>query len=190
MEDKLTLVNVKKLNANPKKEINYFDDEEYKFLSNMYPCKVVLNGIEYQTAEACFHSFKFKEIKYKKMFSNLKIKPNANWKELGKKAKRLGQKNGITKQYNLPFDKKAWDNGKAQKAMLKTIRAKFKNKELAKKLLNTGNAILIEGTFWNDRTWGVGLRRIKDKDDNIIGYKGSGKNQLGKILMKVRNELK
>ena len=74
--------------------------------------------------------------------------------------------------------------------MLKAVRAKFKDPVLASKLLKTGDAILIEGTFWNDRTWGVALRKIKDKDGNIIGYKGSGKNQLGKILMKVRNELK
>lgn len=190
METELTTVCVEKLNANPSKEINYFDDEEYRFLSNMYPCKVVLDGIEYQTSEAGFHAGKFKEKKYKMMLTNLKTKPDANWKDLGKKAKRLGQKNGISKQYNIPFDADAWDNGEGQKAMLKAVRAKFKDPVLASKLLKTGDAILIEGTFWNDRTWGVGLRRIKDKDGNIIGYKGSGKNQLGKILMKVRNELK
>lgn len=190
MENELTLVSVEKLNANPKEEINFFDDEEYRFLSNMYPCKVILDGIEYQTSEAAFHAGKFKEKKYKEMLTNLNTKPDANWKDLGKKAKRLGQKNGITKQYNLPFDSDAWNNGEGQKAMLKAVRAKFKDPNLANKLLKTGDAILIEGTFWNDRTWGVGLRRIKDKDDNIIGYKGSGKNQLGKILMKVRDELK
>lgn len=190
MENELTLVSVEKLNANPKEEINFFDDEEYRFLSNMYPCKVILDGIEYQTSEAAFHAGKFKEKKYKEMLTNLNTKPDANWKALGKQAKRLGQKNGITKQYNLPFDSDAWNNGEGQKAMLKAVRAKFKDPNLANKLLKTGDAILIEGTFWNDRTWGVGLRRIKDKDDNIIGYKGSGKNQLGKILMKVRDELK
>lgn len=190
MEKELTSVNVEKLNANPKKEINFFDDEEYRFLSNMYPCKVVLDDIEYQTSEAAFHAGKFKEKKYKLMLTNLKTKPDANWKSLGKKAKQLGQKNGITKQYNLLFDSDAWNNGEGQKAMLQAVRAKFKNPDLAKKLLKTGDAILIEGTFWNDRIWGVGLRRIKDEDGNIIGYKGSGKNQLGEILMKVRDELK
>ena len=190
METELISVSVEKLNANPSEEINFFDDEEYRFLSNMYPCKVVLDDIEYQTAEAGFHAGKFKEKKYKKMFANLKTKDDANWKDLGKKAKRLGQKNGITKQYNLSFNTDAWDNGEGQKAMLKAVRAKFKDPDLASKLLKTGNAILIEGTFWNDRTWGVGLRRIKDKDGNIIAYKGSGRNQLGKLLMKVRDELK
>lgn len=182
-------VNVEKLNANPKKEINFFDDE-YRFLSNMYPCKVVVDGIEYQTSEAVFHAGKFKEKKYKKMLTNLKTKPENGWKDLGKKAKKLGQKSGITKQHNLPFDSEAWDNGEGQKTMLKAVRAKFKDPELAKKLLKTGNATLIEGTFWNDGTWGVALRKIKDKDGNIIGYKGSGKNQLGKTLMKVRDELR
>ena len=190
METELITLNVDKLNANPSKEINYFDDEEYRFLSNMYPCKVVIDGIVFQTSEAGFHAGKFKEKKYKKMFTNLKTKPDANWKALGKQAKKLGQKHGITEKYNLSFDKDAWDNGEGQKAMLKAVRAKFKDTELAKKLLKTGDAILIEGTFWNDCTWGVGLRRKKDKDGNVIGYKGHGKNQLGIILMKVRDELR
>ena len=190
MRIELTSVNVEKLNVNPKEEINFFDDEEYRFLSNMYPCKVIVDGIEYQTSEAAFHAGKFKEKKYKMMFTNLKTKPDGNWKELGNKAKQLGQRNGITKQYNLSFDSNAWDNGEGQRAMLKAVRAKFKNTELASKLLKTGDAILIEGTFWNDRIWGVSLKRIKDKDGNIIGYKGSGKNELGVILMKVREELK
>lgn len=62
--------------------------------------------------------------------------------------------------------------------MLEAVRAKFAIPELAEKLLATGDAELIEGNWWGDRFWGV-----FDKD-------GVGRNHLGKILMKVREELK
>lgn len=47
---------------------------------------------------------------------------------------------------------------------------------LADLLLATGDQELIEGNAWGDRFWGV--------------YRGQGENQLGKILMEVRNGLK
>ena len=57
------------------------------------------------------------------------------------------------------------------------VRAKFApGTELAEKLLATGDAELVEGNAWNDTFWGV--------------CRGRGRNELGKILMKVRNELK
>ena len=56
-------------------------------------------------------------------------------------------------------------------------RAKFtQNEELKKKLIDTGDATLIEGNTWNDTFWGV--------------CNGVGENNLGKILMKIREELK
>ena len=59
------------------------------------------------------------------------------------------------------------------------VRAKFiQNPKLREQLLSTGSADLIEGNTWNDRYWGVDVRS------------GAGKNHLGKILMKVRSELR
>lgn len=56
------------------------------------------------------------------------------------------------------------------------VRAKFtQNTHLRKKLLATGNAELIEGNHWGDTYWGVCF--------------GKGRNELGKILMKIRAEL-
>lgn len=60
--------------------------------------------------------------------------------------------------------------------MEEIVRAKFtQNIHLAIKLANTGDQELIEGNTWNDFWWGV--------------CRGKGENHLGKILMKVRNEL-
>lgn len=59
--------------------------------------------------------------------------------------------------------------------MLKGLRAKFtQNKQLHKKLLDTGNKILHEHTG-RDKYWGDG------------GKKKNGKDRLGFLLMKVRD---
>ena len=55
--------------------------------------------------------------------------------------------------------------------------AKFtQNEELKEKLLATENEELVEGNTWHDTYWGVCNRR--------------GKNKLGKILMRIREELR
>ena len=68
-----------------------------------------------------------------------------------------------------------WESIKL-KVMEDCIRSKFKNPKLSKKLLETGDSILEEGNTWKDTFWGV--------------YNGQGENHLGKILMKIREEIK
>lgn len=66
---------------------------------------------------------------------------------------------------------------KRQLYMCVLVSAKFKDiQHLKEKLLATGNAELIEGNHWGDRYWGV--------------CHGKGENNLGKILMLVREELR
>lgn len=60
--------------------------------------------------------------------------------------------------------------------MYECLRAKFEIPDLRTKLLSTGNAHLIEGNWWGDTYWGV--------------CNGVGSNNLGKLLMKIREELK
>ena len=61
--------------------------------------------------------------------------------------------------------------------MYQVCFAKFtQNEDLKKKLLATGDEHLEEGNTWGDRIWGT--------------VNGKGQNHLGKILMKVRDELK
>ena len=61
--------------------------------------------------------------------------------------------------------------------MLDVVRAKFnQHPDLAQKLLATGDEELVEGNDWGDTYWGV--------------CNGRGKNMLGKILMRVRAELR
>ena len=68
-----------------------------------------------------------------------------------------------------------WEEVKV-KAMLSVVRAKFSDPELRDMLLATGDAVLIEGNNWGDTYWGQ--------------VNGKGRNMLGKILMKVRKELR
>lgn len=69
-----------------------------------------------------------------------------------------------------------WEKSKVH-IMYKIVRNKFyANTDLAERLVATGDSFLIEGNTWNDRFWGV--------------CKGTGQNNLGLILMIVRDELK
>ncbi len=68
-----------------------------------------------------------------------------------------------------------WEETKLN-VMLHLLRGKFDNPEMKKKLLSTGDAELIEGNTWGDRFWGV--------------CNGEGENNLGKLLMRVRDELR
>ena len=61
--------------------------------------------------------------------------------------------------------------------MYEIVLAKFtQNPDLKKKLLATGDEHLEEGNTWGDTIWGT--------------VDGVGENRLGKILMRVRDELK
>jgi ribA/ribD-fused uncharacterized protein len=72
--------------------------------------------------------------------------------------------------------RKDWEDVKIQE-MENILRAKFTQiPALGERLVKTGNAILIEGNTWRDTFWGV--------------YEGKGENNLGKLLMKIREELR
>jgi ribA/ribD-fused uncharacterized protein len=71
--------------------------------------------------------------------------------------------------------RKDWETVKLE-VMEKCLRLKFEHEQLKQQLLDTGDAELIEGNTWNDTFWGV--------------CGGVGLNHLGKLLMKIREELK
>lgn len=80
-------------------------------------------------------------------------------------AKRLGRKATLRPD---------WDDIKDD-VMLILLWRKFCHEPLRTRLLETGDQELIEGNTWGDTYWGV--------------CNGKGKNMLGKLLMKVRDEL-
>ena len=82
------------------------------------------------------------------------------------KAKRMGQATLVRED---------WDLIKVDVMRLIT-RLKYNIPELGMLLLATGDQELIEGNTWGDRFWGV--------------CDGEGQNNLGKILMEVRDSLR
>lgn len=81
-------------------------------------------------------------------------------------AKRMGQKTLVRED---------WDLIKVDVMRLIT-RLKYNIPELQMLLLSTGTKELIEGNTWGDTFWGV--------------CEGQGQNNLGKILMEVRDSLR
>ena len=82
-------------------------------------------------------------------------------------AKRLGRKVRLRSDWETVKDKVMYD----------VCHAKFsQNAELRKQLLKTGDVELIEGNAWGDRVWGV--------------CGGVGENRLGRILMRIRDEMR
>lgn len=74
--------------------------------------------------------------------------------------------------------RKDWEEIK-DNVMYEIVKRKFIiNKELQQKLLETKEEELVEGNWWHDTYWGVDSKT------------GIGQNKLGKILMKVREEVK
>lgn len=129
---------------------------KYAFLSNFYECPVTLDGITYQNSEAAFQAQKVIDPNQRKQFANL---------EPGK-AKRLGRKVELRSNWDWYRDY----------AMKEVLEAKFtQNKDLLEKLLDTGDATLIEGNWWNDTYWGI--------------CNGKGSNKLGRFLMELRSTL-
>ncbi len=88
-------------------------------------------------------------------------------------ALRPGQAKRKGKQLRIRPD---WENVKIP-IMTTIVRDKFvRNPELGDQLLATENKELIEGNHWDDDFWGV--------------VDGVGENNLGKILMIIRAELR
>ena len=84
------------------------------------------------------------------------------------------------------FKSDSWNN-ESLKVMKTALLAKFSQVDACKQfLLHTGNNILVEANQ-NDHFWGVGLH-LRDKD-LWEPQKWKGKNELGKMLMEIRNEL-
>ena len=82
-------------------------------------------------------------------------------------AKRIGRKAPM---------RQGFDDIKVE-VMFQLVRQKFRqHADLSEKLLATGDAELIEGNWWGDTFWGV--------------CRGEGENNLGKVLMRVRAELR
>src|SRR3990167_7392789 len=130
---------------------------DFRFLSNFWPTEVLYQGITYPTVENAYQAAKFP---LGMSYTAIRfMKPGD--------AKRYGR--------TIPV-RKDWKTVKVS-IMEDLVSQKFRNSELAKKIKDTFPQDLIEGNFWHDLFWGKCF---------CPEHKGKGQNNLGKILMQVR----
>lgn len=114
-----------------------------------------------------------------KLFGADKIADKILKAQTPKECKDLGRSREIA------FDGDVWD--KVKEDLYKSVLIdKFSNPQLKRKLLDTGNKILVEASPY-DKIWGIGLS--DDHPDAENPSKWRGQNLLGKVLMAVRSEL-
>jgi ribA/ribD-fused uncharacterized protein len=138
----------------------YSTTGEYGCFSNFSRHAVFLKGKRWRTTEHYFQAQKFAGTAHEEAVRQANTPMIAA--QMGRDRKR-------------PL-RRDWEGVKDQ-VMLEAVRAKFtQHDDLKVTLLGTGDAKLVEHTA-NDSYWGD-------------GGDGSGKNRLGQILMRVREELR
>ncbi|MEM7235149.1 MAG: NADAR family protein [Planctomycetota bacterium] len=137
----------------------YSTGDEYGEFSNFAPYPITLEGKRWPTTEHFFQAQKFDDSAYRERIRR------ANSPAI---AARLGRSRKVR-------IRRSWESTKIA-VMRRAVDAKFRQHEsLRELLLSTGTATLVEHTV-HDSFWGD-------------GGNGRGRNQLGRILMEVRDSL-
>lgn len=136
---------------------------EYRFLSNFYPARVALDGVDYPTVEHAYQAAKTMDKSKRSIICHA---------ETPGKAKRLGR------SPLLQF-RDDWEFVKVD-VMRDLVKQKFSHTDphhhdLCGELIDTNDALLIEGNKWGDTFWGV-CNKV-------------GQNWMGRLLMERRAEL-
>ena len=148
------------MKANDNKILFYRVRDAYGAFSNFAPFPLKLDGLIWPTSEHYFQAQKFLSEDYRESIRLTKTAIEAA--QLGRDRER-------------PI-REDWESIK-DSIMYKAVKAKFtQHPEIAKLLMGTGDALLVEHTE-RDSYWGD-------------GGNGTGKNKLGEILMIVRKELR
>lgn len=141
---------------------------KYKYLSNFWNAPVMFEGDMYLNNEAAFQAAKIADRE-----ERLNVKA---WQD-GEVVLFTEMNPSIAKRTGRHVQlREDWEEVK-EDVMYTICLDKFtRNKDLRDRLLSTGNQLLVEGNNWGDRVWGQ--------------VNGVGENRLGKILMRIRGELK
>ena len=173
----------------------YRQTDPHYYLTNFYgkhidkDFKLRIDGKEWPSSEHYYHAMKFRDYpEYSELIRTCDSPGKAkvlggqkywgqcaNWKHSRKNRALVVQlfKDSLTRKVTKSAD---FDPSRL-KIQKKVVLQKFlQNKHLAKKLVGTGDSILIENSP-TDYYWGCGRN-------------GTGENNLGKILEEVRNELR
>ena len=131
----------------------------YQFLSNMsrVPRGIRCKGITYPTVENFFQAMKTHSDEDRKAISLMSPV----------EAKKYGRRVKLRSDWHKVRDL----------VMMYGVKAKFSQEPFKSLLLETGDATLTEGNYWNDSYWGYDLKTEH------------GQNKLGVILMDFRAKL-
>jgi ribA/ribD-fused uncharacterized protein len=127
--------------------------KEHRWLSNFHTCQIEYEGLTYTSTEAAYQASKSLDEAIRKTFTH--FTPS--------EAKKAGKVIVLRPNWEKIKDKIMYDINMVKYAS---------HPHLAAALKETGNKLLIEDNWWNDRHFGV--------------YLGVGQNVLGKILMEIR----
>ena len=173
--------------------INYFRNE-YAFLSNFYRRRIMYDNHLFPSSEHAYH--------YKKSFDERYQTQLMVQEEIDKWNKKMEEAEYLCLVPELtPMEAKKYGNWSrlvkkglhrldwfkvSLQIMYDINMAKFtQHKDLQEKLLTTGSSVLIEGNYWNVKFWG---KCRKDQHDPASEW--VGENNLGKILMAVRMNIR
>lgn len=134
---------------------------EYRWLSNFTKVNITIDGVTFPSIEHAYVS--------------MKIEDNPDWiKFCSNPNVTSGQIKRACRDKQIRED---WEEIKLE-VMELLCRIKFNKEPFKTYLLSTGDKEIQEGNKWNDTFWGICLKT------------GIGENHLGKIIMKIRKELK
>lgn len=129
---------------------------DYRWLSNFHRVDVELDGVRYPSTEHAYQAAKTLDSLQRE---SIRVLPTCGM------AKRAGQRLVLRAD---------WEPIKRD-VMLELLRQKYRLPELRTLLLQTGDAVLVEGNTWGDTYWGM--------------CNGVGENWLGRLTMQVRDEI-
>lgn len=133
---------------------------EFRWLSNFVPAKIILDGVEFPSVEHAYVSAKCDDAEWK-MFCSDSSNTSADIKRKGR---------GIQLKDN-------WNDIKVN-VMRECVTQKFNQEPYRTLLIETGDEYIQEGNRWGDKFWGVYLKT------------GQGENNLGKLIMEIRESIK
>jgi ribA/ribD-fused uncharacterized protein len=129
--------------------------------ANAAPHGFTEEGVEWLTVEHYVHAHQFLGEKHAELREKIRKAPRP-------------RKVVLLAQANARHVRPDWQEVRDE-IMLRALRLKFADPDLAHKLLNTGNIALAFDDN-REKYWSIGLR-------------GEGQNRLGNLLMQVRDEL-
>jgi ribA/ribD-fused uncharacterized protein len=132
------------------------------FLSNFASSPINYEGITYPTVEHAFQAAKTLSTEERATIAAMATPGQA---------KRAGRRVSLRSD---------WETVKFS-VMEECLRLKFADPVLRKKLLNTGDLVLVEGNTWHDNIWG---------SCTCPNCGNRGGNALGQMLMSIREELR